>query len=190
MMFNEIVVGEEGKAILDEFGVKTEDYGDGYYTADSVEAVATITHMAIKAGARIFNGIFVEDLVVSGGRVSGVVVNWSAVDVAGLHVDPLTFKTKAVIEATGHPLEVLNVFVRKNDVKLNTPTGGIVGERSMDVDRAERFVVEATGEIYPGLWVSGMAATAAYGGPRMGPIFGGMFLSGKKVAEQIIAAIE
>jgi thiamine thiazole synthase len=33
-----------------------------------------------------------------------------------------------------------------------------------------------------------MSANAAFGGPRMGPIFGGMLLSGRKVAELIIAS--
>ncbi|MEO0247894.1 MAG: ribose 1,5-bisphosphate isomerase, partial [candidate division WOR-3 bacterium] len=34
-----------------------------------------------------------------------------------------------------------------------------------------------------GLYVAGMAACACFGGPRMGPIFGGMLLSGRKLAE-------
>jgi len=52
----------------------------------------------------------------------------------------------------------------------------------MDADEAEKFVVDNTGEIFPGLLVSGMAVCAVHGGPRMGPIFGGMILSGQKVA--------
>jgi thiamine thiazole synthase len=31
-----------------------------------------------------------------------------------------------------------------------------------------------------------MSANAAFGGPRMGPIFGGMLLSGRRVAELIL----
>jgi len=33
--------------------------------------------------------------------------------------------------------------------------------------------------------VAGMAANNAFGGPRMGPVFGGMMLSGKKLADTI-----
>jgi thiamine thiazole synthase len=35
-----------------------------------------------------------------------------------------------------------------------------------------------------------MAANNAFGGPRMGPIFGGMLRSGKKVAEILIAELK
>ena len=42
MMFNEIVVQEEAREILDLFGVRTELYEPGYYTADAIEAVTTI----------------------------------------------------------------------------------------------------------------------------------------------------
>ena len=53
MMFNEIVVQEDGKKILDEFGITTEATGQ-YYTADSVETVSTMCSMALKAGAKVF----------------------------------------------------------------------------------------------------------------------------------------
>jgi thiamine thiazole synthase len=34
-----------------------------------------------------------------------------------------------------------------------------------------------------------MAANAVYGGYRMGPVFGGMLLSGRKAAEEILARL-
>lgn len=186
MMFNEIVVGEEGKVILDEFNVSTELYREGYYTADSVETVTTLASQAMKAGARIFNLITIEDLLLIEERVSGFVINWTAVEMAGLHVDPMTIRSRFAIEATGHPLEVLNTLVTKDKVRLETPSGGIMGERSMWADIGERVIIENSREIYPGLYVAGMAANAAFGSPRMGPIFGGMLQSGKRVAEHIL----
>ena len=42
IMFNEIVVQEKAKAILDDFGIETKKYEKDYYLADSVEAVSTM----------------------------------------------------------------------------------------------------------------------------------------------------
>ena len=61
-----------------------------------------------------------------------------------------------------------------------------IQEGFMDVEKAEAGVVEKTGEIFPGLYIAGMSVCAVYGLPRMGPIFGGMLKSGKKVAGMII----
>ena len=52
-----------------------------------------------------------------------------------------------------------------------------------------RILKEKTGEVFPGLYVTGMSVCAVFNLPRMGPIFGGMLKSGKKVAELIIDAI-
>ena len=187
MMFNEIVVQEEAKEILDLFGVRTELYEPGYYTADAIEAVTTICSRAMQAGAKVFNCITVEDVVIRENRVMGLVITWSPVEMTGLHVDPLTIHARAIIDATGHDTEVLHVIERKSDVKLNTPTGKLMGERSMWSEKAERLTIDNTREICPGVYVAGMSANAAFGGPRMGPIFGGMLLSGRKAAELILA---
>ncbi|MCJ7654695.1 MAG: sulfide-dependent adenosine diphosphate thiazole synthase, partial [Dehalococcoidia bacterium] len=95
MMFNRIVLQEEGKRILDEFGVSTKEYQKGYYVADSLEAISTICSRAIKAGAKIFNLISVEDVMIrEDDRITGLVLNWSAVSWSKLHVDPLTIRCK------------------------------------------------------------------------------------------------
>jgi len=94
MMFNEIVIQDEAREILDLFGVRTRKYQEGYYTADAIEAVTTICSQAARAGATIFNCMSVEDVMIREGRVTGLVINWSPVEMAGLHVDPLTIAAK------------------------------------------------------------------------------------------------
>ncbi|HOV09824.1 MAG TPA: sulfide-dependent adenosine diphosphate thiazole synthase [Spirochaetota bacterium] len=187
MLFNEIVVQEEGKAILDEYGVRTSLYQPGYYTADAVESVTTLCSAACRAGAKIFNCMTVEDVVIRDNTICGLVINWTPVEMAGLHVDPLTISAKFIVDATGHDTEVLKVICRKSGVKLFTETGSILGERSMWAEKAERLTLSNTKEVFNNVYVAGMSANATFGGPRMGPIFGGMLLSGKKVAEMIIA---
>ena len=61
-----------------------------------------------------------------------------------------------------------------------------MGEKPMWVESGEVTTVENTKKIYNGLYVSGMAANNVSGGFRMGPIFGGMLKSGRKVARLIL----
>lgn len=186
MMFNEIVVQSEGKRILDAFGIRTEPFADQYFTADAVEAVSTLCSKAVKAGVRVFNLVSVEDVMVRQEQVTGLVINWTAVEMAGLHVDPLAIWSRYVIDATGHDAEVVRVIERKVDAQLWTPNGKIIGERALWADRAEQTTLENTKEIFPGVFVAGMSANAALGSYRMGPIFGGMLLSGEKVSQLIV----
>ncbi|MGZ7116295.1 MAG: sulfide-dependent adenosine diphosphate thiazole synthase, partial [Methanobacterium sp.] len=191
MMFNKIVVQEESKRILDEFGIKTMRYEEDYYVADSVESTSTLCSKATQAGLKIFNLISIEDVMIrENDEISGLVLNWSAVEMGGLHVDPLTIRTKAVVDATGHDCEVVKVVQRKVGSKLNTKTGEIMGEKSMWAEVGEKALMDNTKEVYPGLYVTGMAANAVYGSPRMGPIFGGMLLSGEKIAQILIEKLK
>ena len=186
MMFNRIVVQPEGKEILDELGIATEEYQKGYYTADAVEATSTLCSRTVKAGARIFNLLSVEDVMIrEDDRITGLVLNWSAVSLANLHVDPLAMRAKLVIDATGHDAEVCRIVARKTGAKLE-----IRGEKSMWAEVGEKAIVENTKQVCPGLLVAGMAANAVFSSPRMGPIFGGMLLSGRKAAELAIGLLK
>lgn len=186
IMFNEIVVQEEAKKVLDEFGVRNRKYEDGYYLADSIDAVSTICSQSVHAGLKIFNLLSVEDVLIRAKRICGFVLNWTSVEMADLHVDPITMRAKFVVDATGHPAEVARVVERKSGIRLNTKTGKMAGERSMWAEAGENVIVKNSREICPGLYACGMCANAVFGGPRMGPVFGGMLLAGKKVARDLI----
>jgi len=186
MMFNEIVVQKEANKILKETGVNSREYEKGYFLSSSIEAITTLISKASKAGLRIFNCISIEDVMIRPGRINGLVINWSAVEMAKLHIDPLTIRSEFCIDATGHSAEVCRIVERKIGPVLNTRTGGVMGEKPMWADKGEKHIIKNSKEAYPGLYVCGMAAGAVFGGPRMGPIFGGMLISGKKVAMELI----
>ncbi|MEW6725459.1 MAG: sulfide-dependent adenosine diphosphate thiazole synthase [Bacillota bacterium] len=186
IMFNEIVVQKEALPVMQDMGIRYEAFEPGYYTASSVESVAALTLAAVKAGATIMNLISVEDVCLQNDRVTGLVLNWTPVELGRFHVDPIATHSRYTIDATGHDARIVNILARKANIRLNTPSGSAVGERPMWADVAETEILENTREVYPGLFVTGMAANAVAGGYRMGPIFGGMLLSGKLVAERII----
>lgn len=185
MMFPRIVVQEEARRLLDRFGVACREFEEGYYVAKSVETVAKLTAAACDAGVEFFNLVTVEDVMVRGdGRVGGLVINWTPVDMAGLHVDPLTIACTCTVDATGHDATIARMIERK---------GGniqVKGESFMWAERAESRILEHTKEVYPGLFVAGMAANAVAGECRMGPIFGGMLLSGERAAELVAEALD
>ena len=186
IMFNEIVVQEKAKSVLEEFGIRIRCYEKGYYLADSVESATTICSKAVQADLKIFNLISVEDVMVRNKKVTGLVLNWTAVEMANLHVDPITMRAKFVVDATGHPAEVARIIERKSGIKLNTKTGRTMGEESMWAEVGEDTIVQNSKEACSGFYVCGMCANAVFGGPRMGPVFGGMLLSGKKVAKDLL----
>ncbi|HEY5531908.1 MAG TPA: sulfide-dependent adenosine diphosphate thiazole synthase [Candidatus Anoxymicrobiaceae bacterium] len=191
MLFPRIMIQEEAAEIVKGFGVKLEPFGDGYYVGDSVETVSKCTVAAVDAGVKIWIGVSVEDVLIrEEDRVAGVVLNWRAVELANLHVDPLAMEANVVVDATGHEAGIVHTVMRKiPGARLFTESGQIVGEKPMWAEVGEAEIVDNTRQVYPGLLVSGMAANAIYGSPRMGAIFGGMFLSGRRTAELAIELV-
>jgi len=190
MMFNKIVVQDSAKKILNDFGVKTTQYAKGYYVADSIEMATKLAIGVLDAGGKIFNLISIEDVMYREKRITGIVINWSAIEIAKLHIDPMTIRAKFVVDGTGHDSSICRVVIDKLKLKLNTDSGAIEGEKSMWADVGENILLDTTKEVIPGLFVVGMAANAVSGGPRMGPIFGGMLLSGKKAADLILEQLK
>jgi thiamine thiazole synthase len=174
------VVVFEDNEILEEMGVATSKKGR-LYVADSIEFATGLGYKAKSAGAEIFNLTEVEDIVLKDERVMGVVVNSASVRSLGLHVDPFCICGKFVVDGTGHPAELVAMLKRRKPEVFPKA----LQEYFMNVEASEAGVVENTGEVFPGLFVAGMAVCDVYNLPRMGPIFGGMLKSGKKVAEMI-----
>lgn len=179
------VIAVEDKDILDEFGITAKKQKNLYIT-DAIEFATALAYKAKKAGAEIFNLTEAEDIILKTDTIEGVVVNNTAITIAGLHVDPFCISSRYVIDATGHPAEVVQMLTKRRPELF--PKG--IQESFMDVAKAEAGVVEKAGEIFPGLYVVGMSVCAVFGLPRMGPIFSGMLKSGKKVAELINEKIQ
>jgi len=182
MFFNEIVVEKDSRELLANLGVHLEKYKENYFVADAVECVCALGLEAKRRGVSIFNGIEVEDILIRKDRVSGLVINWSAARIAVLHVDPLSVKAKFVVDATGHDAYVARIAKEKAKIKFKKEKEMVFKESSLWAEKAEKLVEKYTQEICKGLFVCGMAANSVFGLPRMGPVFGGMLLSGKKCA--------
>ncbi|MFH1328539.1 MAG: sulfide-dependent adenosine diphosphate thiazole synthase [Candidatus Bathyarchaeota archaeon] len=181
MMFHKIIIQAPANKILEGVDCKLTSLKPGAYVVDAAEMIAKLATGAIDAGAKIILGVVVDDVIYrkSPLRINGAVVQWTAVTMAGLHVDPLSIKAKALIDCTGHDSEILAIVSRKiPEMEISIP-----GEKSMWASMGEKMMVERTGEVCLGLYAAGMAAGALHQTPRMGPIFGGMLLSGKKIAE-------
>ncbi|MBI4053077.1 MAG: thiazole biosynthesis protein [Candidatus Diapherotrites archaeon] len=181
MLMNKLVVEENAMHLLREAGVRSmKPYKDSLYVGDACEVSTKLLAKALDAGARMLNAVEVVDVVYRDDGIKGVVANWHAVSNYPewvTCVDPLAFRSKIVIDASGHATEIVSVA----GDKIGFPVRGREG--SMWADKSEKVTVEQTQEIYPGLVVCGMAVNSAYGLPRMGPIFGAMFLSGEKAAQ-------
>jgi len=178
---------EPGQKILDELGVPYKSVGKGLWGCQAPHAASKLIAAALDAGVMVQNLTQFQDLVMRPGpegkpRVGGVVVNWSPVALVPHHVtcvDPIALESKLVVDATGHDAWVMSKLQENGILKLP-------GHGSMWVERSEELVVEHTGVAYPGVVVTGMAVSAVYGLPRMGPTFSAMMLSGRRAAEACI----
>jgi len=177
-LMNPLTFRAPAQEILDELRIPYKEVEDGLFVADGPNACSKLISAACDAGARILNMTKFDDVVLRNNRVEGAVINWtpvSALPRAITCVDPISLESKLVIDATGHDAWVCKALEKRKLIAMET-------FGPMDINTSEDAVVEKTGEIYPGLLVCGMAVATVYGLARMGPTFGGMLYSGKKVA--------
>ena len=185
-LMNTLTFRAPGQEILEELGIPYKETAPGLFVSDGPHACSKLIAAVCDAGARILNMTKFDDVVLRDNRVEGVVINWtpvSALPRAITCVDPISLECKVVIDATGHDAYVCRSLERRGLLKLKD-------FGPMDVNTSEDLVVKNTGEIYPGLIVTGMAVSSAYGIPRMGPTFSGMLYSGRKAAMEAKRVLE
>ncbi len=185
-LMNKVTFRAPAQLELDALGVPYRQVEPGLFIADGPHACSKLIAAACDAGVKFANLTDFDDVVLSDDNaVTGAVVNWSPVRALPRQitcVDPVALESRFVVDASGHEAVVVSKLEQHGLLK-KPGTGG------MAVERSEDLIVAHTGEIYPGLVVTGMAVSAACGLPRMGPTFGAMLLSGKKGARVIIETL-
>ncbi len=185
-LMNTATIRAPGQEILEEMGVPCEEVLPGLYATYAPHACSTLIASACAAGARVFNMTSFDDVVLrEGDRVGGVVINWTPVRTLPRQltcVDPVAVEAKVVVDATGHDAKVCESLRERGLLEIKGMSG-------MWVNESEDAIVEHTKEVHPGLIVCGMAVSALFGLPRMGPTFGGMLVSGRVAAEKALEKI-
>jgi len=179
-LMNKVTVRHPGERVLDELGIPYKAASEGLLVADGPHACSKLIASACDMGVKFANMTVFEDLVLKeDGRVCGTVINWTPISALPREitcVDPVAIESTIVIDATGHDAQVVRKLEERGLIKAK-------GFGAMWVERSEDLIIEHTGEVHPGLIVTGMAVSTTYGLPRMGPTFGGMLLSGEVAAE-------
>jgi len=184
-MMNPVTVREPAQKIWDELGVPYKKAGEVLYITPGPHAVSKLIAGACDAGVKFLNLTKFDDLVMKGGRVAGIVVNWMPVSALPRNitcVDPVAFGARMIIDASGHDSVAVKRLVDRGLVDWK-------GMNPMYVNEGEEMGVNKTGEVYPALVAAGMSVTETHGLARMGPTFGSMLFSGKRAAEIVAVKI-
>lgn len=186
-LMNKVTIRSPAEKILEELGIPYKRYSEGLFVADGPHACSKLIASAFDCGVKVLNMTAFDDVVYrEDSRVAGIVINWTPISALPREiacVDPVALESKVVIDATGHDATVLKKLEERGLFKPK-------GFGAMWVERSEDMVVEYTGEVFPGLIVTGMAVSAAFGLPRMGPTFGSMLLSGKRAGEVAVEKLK
>jgi thiazole biosynthesis enzyme len=185
-LMNKVTLRAPAQSVLDELEIPYEEAQEGLFVADGPHACSKLIAAACDAGVKFANMTIFDDVVLrEGNRVAGAVINWTPISALPREitcVDPVAIESDIVIDATGHDACVVSKMEERGIAET-------VGFGAMWVERSEDLIIEHTGEFMPGLIVTGMSVSTAYGLPRMGPTFGSMLLSGKKAAEVVLEKI-
>ncbi|KAL9392708.1 hypothetical protein Peur_016628 [Populus x canadensis] len=190
-LFSAMIVRKPAHRFLDELEIEYDE-ADNYVVIKHA-ALFTSTIMSkllARPNVKLFNAVAAEDLIVKGGRVSGVVTNWALVSMnhnTQSCMDPNVMEAKIVVSSCGHdgPFGATGVKRLKSIGLIDS----VPGMKALDMNAAEDAIVRLTREIVPGMIVTGMEVAEIDGAPRMGPTFGAMMISGQKAAHLALKAL-
>ena len=177
---NTVTFRAPSQEILKDLEVPYEEPETGLFTVSGPHACSKLIAAACDAGVKVLSLTKFEDVVYKAEKVEGVVINWSAISSLPRQIsclDPVSLEAKVVIDASGHDAIVCRSLEKRGLLEMSD-------YGPMNIVGSEDLLVEKTGQVHPGLLVSGMAVSTAYGIPRMGPTFGSMLFSGVKAAEE------
>lgn len=183
-LFSAMVVRKPAHLLLDELAIKYDEKENYVVLRHAAQYTATVLSKILEFDCvKLFNGVAVEDLIVHGDEVKGVVTNW--MPVTKMHgqqccMDPNLIRSRVVISSCGHdgPYGATGVK-RLAQIGL---LESVPGMKALNVQQSEHDVVKYTQEIVAGMIVAGMEVAEAFGTNRMGPSFGAMLVSGYKAA--------
>ncbi|CAL5335759.1 unnamed protein product [Camellia sinensis] len=190
-LFSAMVVRKPAHLFLNELEIEYDEQDD--YVVIKHAALFTSTIMSkllARPNVKLFNAVAVEDLIVKGGRVGGVVTNWALVSMnhdTQSCMDPNVMEAKVVVSSCGHdgPFGATGVKRLKSIGMIDS----VPGMKALDMNAAEDAIVRLTREIVPGMIVTGMEVAEIDGSPRMGPTFGAMMISGQKAAHLALQSL-
>lgn len=180
-LMNKATMRSPADRILDDLKIHYRKANEGLFVADTALFASRLISAACEAGVTFLSMTIVEDMIVKNQTVKGLVINSTPVTMLPRMItclDPILLQSKVVIDASGHDAVAVRLLAKRGLITVK-------GMGALAVEASEDAIVEKTGEVFPGLLVAGMAVSEAYGLPRMGPTFGGMLLSGEKVADLV-----
>jgi len=180
--FNQATFRSPSHEIIARLGVPLKKVSAELYVGSAPHVCSALIKYALDQGTKVLNLMALEDLVLKNKRVSGAVINWGAVKSLPKQItclDPLAIESRVVIDATGHEAAAVSKLTKRHFIDLKN-------DLPMHVSKSEEEVILKTGEVYPGLYLTGMATATYHGLHRMGPTFGAMLFSGEKVARLIL----
>uniref|UniRef100_A0A2P2IVZ2 cysteine-dependent adenosine diphosphate thiazole synthase n=1 Tax=Rhizophora mucronata TaxID=61149 RepID=A0A2P2IVZ2_RHIMU len=168
-LFSAMVVRKPAHGFLDELGVEYDEQENYVVVKHAALFTSTImSKLLARPNVKLFNAVAAEDLIVKGGRVSGVVTNWALVSMnhdTQSCMDPNVMEAKIVVSSCGHdgPFGATGVKRLKSIGMIDT----VPGMKALDMNAAEDAIVRLTREIVPGMVVTGMEVAEIDGAPRM-----------------------